>query len=256
MVYEPEHLVYLGSDPVTAALLRAAVYGGDTTGAPHNGNLAPATGAFVAVLTNQKTALRYVAEHPTATVIVETGPKPESRLRFCQMLRARVPTAPIVAVISAVGAGRTAGAQTGPFKFDAVLSPPLDPETVRRSLQRLRTDAAGPIRRSGGIELDIATRRLTSERGEHELTPKQSALLQLLMEHAGTVVPRADIMRTVWETTYLQDTRTLDVHIRWLRTFIEPDPADPVYLVTVRGVGYKFVARDEGLGIRAATADP
>jgi DNA-binding response OmpR family regulator len=72
------------------------------------------------------------------------------------------------------------------------------------------------------------------------MTPKQCALLQMLMVHHGNVVERSNIMQAIWETSYLEDTRTLDVHIRWLRERIEPDPSNPVYLKTVRGVGYRL----------------
>jgi DNA-binding response OmpR family regulator len=70
------------------------------------------------------------------------------------------------------------------------------------------------------------------------MTPKQCALLQMLMAHQDRVVKRGDIMQAIWETSYLEDTRTLDVHVRWLRERIEPDPSRPTYLKTVRGVGY------------------
>ncbi|RIK33875.1 MAG: DNA-binding response regulator, partial [Chloroflexi bacterium] len=53
-------------------------------------------------------------------------------------------------------------------------------------------------------------------------------------------VSRSEIMQAIWETSYMEDTRTLDVHIRWLRERIEPDPSNPVYLVTVRGQGYRL----------------
>jgi DNA-binding response OmpR family regulator len=62
----------------------------------------------------------------------------------------------------------------------------------------------------------------------------------MLMMHHGIVVKRSKIMQAIWETSYLEDTRTLDVHIRWLRERIEPDPSNPVYLKTVRGVGYRL----------------
>jgi two-component system response regulator RegX3 len=65
------------------------------------------------------------------------------------------------------------------------------------------------------------------------------------MRHSNRVVSRSDIMRTIWETSYLDDTRTLDVHVHWLRLMIEPDPAQPTLLVTRRGVGYQFVSAEK-----------
>lgn len=70
------------------------------------------------------------------------------------------------------------------------------------------------------------------------LTPKEFELLLLFMQNPGRVLSRRTIMEEVWHTSYLGDTRTLDVHIRWLRQKIEPDPSHPQILRTQRGVGY------------------
>ena len=61
------------------------------------------------------------------------------------------------------------------------------------------------------------------------------------MEHADEALSRGTIMKEVWETDYLGDTRTLDVHIRWLREKLEDDPSHPRLIITVRGVGYRFL---------------
>ncbi len=90
----------------------------------------------------------------------------------------------------------------------------------------------------------MATRTLVTPRGSRHMTPKQCALLEMLMTHANQVVCRGDIMAAIWETSYLEDTRTLDVHMRWLRESIEPDPSSPLYLLTVRGQGYTFQTPD------------
>lgn len=71
-----------------------------------------------------------------------------------------------------------------------------------------------------------------------DFTPKEAHLLAILMQHPGQVVSRARIMREVWQTDYLGDTRTLDVHICWLRHKLEADPTRPQLLLTLRGVGY------------------
>ena len=71
-----------------------------------------------------------------------------------------------------------------------------------------------------------------------EFTPKEAHLLAILMQHPGQVVSRARIMKEVWQTDYLGDTRTLDVHICWLRQKLEADPTRPQLLLTQRGVGY------------------
>jgi DNA-binding response OmpR family regulator len=65
------------------------------------------------------------------------------------------------------------------------------------------------------------------------------------MQHPGQVVSRRTLMKEIWNTDYLGDTRTLDVHMRWLREKIEDDPNEPRLLVTVRGEGYRLEAKDK-----------
>lgn len=106
---------------------------------------------------------------------------------------------------------------------------------------------AAPVVRAGSIVLDVRARTVTDADGRcHHLRPKERDLLRVLMHNAGSVVSRAAIMAEVWETEYTADTRTLDVHIRWLREKVEVDPSRPQYIQTVRGRGYRFVAPDAG----------
>jgi DNA-binding response OmpR family regulator len=73
-----------------------------------------------------------------------------------------------------------------------------------------------------------------------KFTPKEAHLMAVLMQHPGQVVNRATLMREAWQTDYLGDTRTLDVHICWLRQKLEEDPSHPQLLLTQRGVGYQL----------------
>ncbi len=93
-------------------------------------------------------------------------------------------------------------------------------------------------------DLSINFDRRTVTRGDTDLTLryKEFELLTLLMNKKGQVVDRAEIFDLVWGTDWLGDTRTLDVHIRWLREKIEDDPSNPIMIQTVRGVGYRFLA--------------
>jgi DNA-binding response OmpR family regulator len=75
---------------------------------------------------------------------------------------------------------------------------------------------------------------------EARLTPRQAQLLQILMQHPGEVVGRDQLFKDVWNTGYTGDTRTLDVHISWLREAIEEDPRNPKFIKTIRGVGYRL----------------
>jgi DNA-binding response OmpR family regulator len=94
----------------------------------------------------------------------------------------------------------------------------------------------------GGIQLDLTTRHVFKNDTLLALRHKEFELLSLLMGRAGEAVNRADIFDQVWGTDWLGDTRTLDVHVRWLREKIEDDPSQPQYIQTVRGVGYRFLA--------------
>lgn len=96
-----------------------------------------------------------------------------------------------------------------------------------------------------GIELDLNARVVEAHGQTHRLTPKQCSLLACLMRNAGRTMSREEIMAEVWETTYLGDTRTIEVHISWLRSKIEPDSKQWQFIHTVRTVGYRFVGPDE-----------
>jgi DNA-binding response OmpR family regulator len=193
----------------------------------------------VAAVTSQKAALRFIGASNTIMLLIETASNLESRLRFCTQLRARLPAAPIIAVGQAQPQANPAA-----FTFDGVIKTPLDAQQAASVLRCARARAVSAVLLRGGVALNVAARRVTTPQGEHSLTPKQCALLNLLMTEANRVVKRADIMQAIWETSYLADTRTLDVHIRWLRERIEPDPSNPIYLITERGTGYKFQTPD------------
>ena len=98
----------------------------------------------------------------------------------------------------------------------------------------------GGVLRAGNIELD-PTRHVLSVGGKAiDVTPKEFDLLSFLMTNRGQVFSRDSLLDKVWGYDYPGDSRTVDVHIRWLRQKIEADPSRPNHLVTVRGVGYKF----------------
>jgi two-component system response regulator RegX3 len=95
---------------------------------------------------------------------------------------------------------------------------------------------------SGGIKMDFDQRRVFVRGEEVHLRRKEFELLRLLIENSGRVLTRDVLIDRVWGTDYIGDTKTLDVHIKRLRSRIEVDPAVPVLITTVRGVGYRFAA--------------
>jgi len=133
---------------------------------------------------------------------------------------------------------------------DYVTKPYSGRELVARIRAVLRRQAAGmsaipdePSRLTAG-PLTLDAERLTVTKGDEVLSlpPKEFALLSLLAQNAGRVLPRHVIIERVWGADYFGDTKTLDVHIKRVRTRVEDDPANPVLIHTVRGVGYTFDA--------------
>jgi len=96
------------------------------------------------------------------------------------------------------------------------------------------TVEAGPVR------MDVERHVVTVDGRTAPMPLKEFDLLELLMRNAGRVLTRMQLIDRVWGSDYVGDTKTLDVHVKRLRAKIEPDPANPRYLVTVRGLGYKF----------------
>lgn len=189
-------------------------------------------------VTNQKAALHIVRTQPPSAVIVELEQKTESRLRFCEKLHYRLPTAVILALATKL--------PKSSFTFDGFIQLPLQERAIVRLIGKLSMDRSQYALQHGPIRLDLTTRTVNTPSGQYTMTPKQCALLKLFMAEHGQIVERRKIMEHVWETTYIEDTRTLDVHIRWLRERIEQNPSKPVYLKTIRGVGYRFSVNGHG----------
>ncbi|MEJ5199965.1 MAG: response regulator transcription factor [Anaerolineae bacterium] len=93
---------------------------------------------------------------------------------------------------------------------------------------------------SGDLTLNLISRRAFLAGRELALSPKEFSLLAELMRHQGAVLSRDLLLTRVWGYDFYGDSRTVDVHVRWLREKIEPDPANPQRIVTVRGIGYRF----------------
>jgi DNA-binding response OmpR family regulator len=99
--------------------------------------------------------------------------------------------------------------------------------------------------RIGDLEIHPDARRVLLAGEELSLSRKEFDLLAELARHAGRVVSREDLMSRVWDENWFGSTRTLDVHVRWLRQKLGDDPSSPRYLATVRGVGFRFTAPEE-----------
>jgi two-component system response regulator RegX3 len=133
---------------------------------------------------------------------------------------------------------------------DYVVKPFSARELVARMHAVMRRGRSEAVDRSATIQiddlvLDPSSRKVTKDGVPIELAAKEFDLLALLMSRAGEVVRREEIMDEVWDPHWFGPTKTLDVHMSWLRKKIEPDPSHPRYLTTVRGVGFRFERSDE-----------
>ena len=113
---------------------------------------------------------------------------------------------------------------------------------LRRHTDAVPVSETPGIIEIGSVRMDI-DRHIVEVHGEKVSMPlKEFELLELLLENANRVLTRGQIIDRVWGSNYFGDTKTLDVHIKRIRSKIEDDPARPVHLLTVRGLGYKFEA--------------
>jgi DNA-binding response OmpR family regulator len=168
-------------------------------------------------------------------VIFDGASMRSSGVRSCRRLRRALEGVPIIHT-RAVDQPRdeTAGA-------DVYL---VKPYTPRKVLNRVRAllpaDASEEEMVSAGDLILYRGKRSVEVvgRGETQLTPKLACLLEDFLRHPNQVRTRRELMQNVWQTDYIGDTRTLDVHVRWVREAIEADPSKPQRLITVRGKGY------------------
>lgn len=126
-------------------------------------------------------------------------------------------------------------------RADIALVMPFTARKLTNAIERLLHHSPdGETISFGPFVMNPTSRVLTAHGQETQLTPKLAELVALFLRNAGKTLDRKSLMEQVWHTDYLGDTRTLDVHIRWFRRAIETDPGRPVYLKTVRGVGYRL----------------
>jgi len=188
-------------------------------------------GFEVSVTGSRKRVLDSVAARRMDILIVDGLKAPQAELTFCLELRRLDGDVYIL-----VGTPTKQSAA----HVDACIAAPITIRKVQNRLRALLQDDARYIIVAGEVTLDTRHRIVRCQEREAHLTPKEARLLQLLLERAGTIVSRAEIMREVWDTEYLGDMRTMDVHIRWLRRKIEPMSSQPTYIRTIRGRGYLF----------------
>jgi two-component system, OmpR family, response regulator RegX3 len=169
----------------------------------------------------------------------------------CRALRRRSSVPILMLTARGTEADRIVGLELG--ADDYVVKPFSGPEVIARIRAILRRSAAGPATDEeppepvtvGPLHVDVAARRARLDGEELALSRKEFDLLAELVRNAGRVVTREQLMDRVWDENWFGSTKTLDVHVRWLRQKLGDDPAAPRFLHTVRGVGFRFTAPEE-----------
>lgn len=189
---------------------------------------------------NGSAALALLEQSMPDLVVVDAASMRTSGKRICQTLHERT-SAPLVLVVES--------AQLESAKKDDVADVVLDlPFTLQKLVNRIRQLIpleSKDVLQVGPILLDPFQRWVRVGNRQTSLTPRLVQLLRILMEHPGQIIARDVIFRQVWDTAYTEDMRTLDVHISWLRQAVEVDIRNPLYIKTVRGVGYRLDIPEE-----------
>ncbi len=191
-----------------------------------------------------KEALVVARRYPPDLALLDIGLPDGDGLRLCRALQANRPLPVIFLTAHDREMDVILGFERG--ADDYVTKPFSMGELIARVGVVLRRARGGSATRPpeqyevGEVVMDLARHEVRIGDRAIDLPPKQFALLKLLMSRPGEAVGRQDIVDSIWGQDYFGDTRVLDVHIRWLREALEPDPAHPRYVLTVRGVGYKF----------------
>ena len=166
-------------------------------------------------------------------VVINAASLRSTGIRICLSLRKKDSKIPIILILD----------KDRPVDKDLADSVLALPFTIQKLVNRVKALMPGDgnnMVSAGPIRLDLEHRRVRCLGKSTKLTPRLITLLQILIDKHGEVVERESLFKKVWETNYTGDTRTLDVHISWLRRAIELDPDNPKFLKTIRGVGYRL----------------
>ncbi len=190
-------------------------------------------GCQVVVVSTQRQATSSIRSAHPDLLVIDVASFGSAGLKTTEAIRSRLDGVPTILLLEATHASIGSMA-------DAHITPPFTSRKLLHRVKKIVSQLATNEIRLGALAFDPDTRILCNGDQSLKLRPKEAALLALFMCNPGRVLSRQEIMKKVWETDYLGDTRTLSVHVRWLRQKIEDDPNHPQFLRTVRGVGYRF----------------
>lgn len=193
-------------------------------------------GYQVESVANGKEAMARLELFTPDLIIINNASMRTSGKRICQSIRSHSRNTHIVLVTDAHGVDSVEKDELA----DVVLSLPFTLQKLMNRIRPLLPAEQKDLLVVGLLQLDPIQRWVRISGRQTSLTPRLVTLLKILMEHPGEVIEREYLFRTVWDTAYTEDTRTLDVHVSWLRRAIEDDPRNPQYIKTIRGVGYRL----------------
>jgi len=191
-------------------------------------------GFVVESVTNGAAAIKKLDEIKPKAVIIDAASMRTAGTRICASLRNVLSKTPIILILA------TDAKKVKDECADEVLYLPF---TLQKLLNRLRPYMEISKNKKlvcGPLKLDLKDRWVICGNRKTRLTPRLFVLMKSLMLKPGEVLLREDLFRKLWETDYLGDTRSLDVHISWLRKAIEEDPRHPEFIKTERGIGYRL----------------
>ena len=202
-------------------------------------------GYAVTVAADGRRALERFRAEPPALVILDLMLPEVSGLDVCRAIRAESDVPIIMVTAKDSEADKVAGLELGaddyvtkPFSVRELVS------RVRALLRRTRIRPDGvqaDVLTGGPVEMDVVRHEVLVGGEPAAFPPKEFELLETFLRRKGRLLTREFLIEQVWGTDYFGDTKTLDVHVKRLRKKIEADPHEPLHLVTIRGLGYKFV---------------
>lgn len=187
-------------------------------------------------------ALARMAESPPDLLILDAASMKTSGSRMSRAARSMLNGVPIVLVAPEGSRPDSANGAT------VTLVHPFTPRKLLNRVARLLPGDESFSLEVGPIKFDLAQRKVRCRGKDARLTPKQARLLEVFLHNPGKLLTRATLIRQVWHTDYTGDTRTLDVHISWLRQSLGDDSRRPALLKTIRGMGYRLDVPAEGGG--------
>ncbi len=192
-------------------------------------------GFLIETVSSGKQAIEQAGKKDYSLLVVNAASMRTSGVRICKNVKENYQGLPIILICSP---DRIAQGVDDFVGYLLVLE-----FTTRKLVNRIMKLLPGDeskFTRKGPIVIDPDRNLVTANGHRTTLTPRLFSLLTFLINQSGKTITREDLFKEVWKTSYTGDTRTLDVHISWLRQAIEEDPRNPKLLITVRGVGYKL----------------